>query len=893
MNMLDDELETLSKLSDYRKRAKQLRDDGLKALERITGQDIALDGSWRMSGDEVESALVTLVQNRNMVKRREQDEDSPFLTELTNLRLEKLFGLTLEASPPKAVHGTREDHEKVAVLVATRAMHALIVSSKHAFSTATMLCYYRIVRELYSADSPDWSTGGIRAGNGGESTAFMTGEAVRAISALARTHRQTSTFFRSTYYLHQRREHLRKLSELEKWRDVELERVGLAWYTSTASQLGELALKLPTRTEPAQRIDTKYVDEYLDTLSSSLEDSIITARKSFISAAWQVRAFRKKERVLARQINEEEKDKGRRRRIGDERYDRSETAHRMAYSVVRQAVVRANSALKICRDAKNSKDQDKRKILDKKKILDGLKQLSLLFGEIDCDIKRILEPAKRFLGASLDRELTAASAISQPAWDARELVFAAASYGSVIEWTQDARLARACALLSEAISERGMLPPGRPFHSTASGFSLYASSFEVARGFAQLLHRTDFPITHQLIRRMLQLFEDHRLTLKDEGEAGTICWHAEDPPIPKRPTVWATALAVLALKRIVRMLDHKINEGVLQHFSTLRYDREETGIRLEELSLPDYGLCPLPQDIERALRPEQQRKWSIAITLEQMRAHVLGTPPPAKYPKTFSGVLFGPPGTGKTTLMKALARSSKRPLVQITPSDIARAGEQWIEKSAKLIFDALSMLTGVVIIFDEFEPILLKRETGGQKETRNIFTFLTPGMLPKITKLYEAAEHQGIAYCLVTNHYQKLDEAAIRRGRFDEHIVIYHPDFLSRAGMFLDRLKMREEIMELKDERRRRFDDVIKWTAGVNIQDLARDLFKVPQKEKPLVPETFAYYVLFPDKESQNMGRVRPLSPPGEEHSESTPLEEWWDNKERELADGSLWKILK
>lgn len=877
MNTLDDDLITLSKLSDSRKRAKNLWNDGLQALERISSRDVAGSGSWRMSNDEVESALVALVQNRDVTKIR-GDKSSSFVEGIANLRLEELFGVRLEASPREVSFYDREEHEKVPVLVAARAMHALVASSKHAFTPATLRCYYRIVRELYSADSPDWSTGGVRAGNGGESTAFMTGESVRAISALARTHRQTATFFRSTYELYQRREHLRKLSELKKWHDAEIERAGLAWYNSTASQLGELALTLTKRPDPPDRIDATYIDNYLTTLSQELENSIVKAKENFEVALLEVMEYRKKEELWAKQSDQQEGGAKKRWRRGDERYNRSESAHRMALSVVQQAAARADDALRICRDEDN--------------VLDGLERLSQLFDAIDCDIKRILEPARRFLGASLDRELTAASATSQPVWDARELVFAAASYGAVTGWKPDERLTRACALLSESISERGLFPPGRPFHSTANGFSLYASSFEVARGFAQLLHRTDFPVTPQLVGRMLQLFEDNSLPLKDAGPTGAVCWHAEDPPIPRRPTLWVTAVAVLALERIVLMLGHKINEGVLKHFSTLRYDKEKdkAGLRLEGLSFPDYALCPLPPEVARDLRPEQHRKWSVGITLEQMRAHVLGTTPPVAYPPAFSAVLFGPPGTGKTTLLQALARSSKRPLVQITPSDIARAGEQWIEKSAKQIFDALSMLTEAVIIFDEFEPILLKRDPSGQKEERSIFSFLTPGMLPKITKLYEAAEEQGIAYCLVTNHYQKLDEAAIRHGRFDEHIVIYHPDFLSRAGMFLDRLKKHGEAATLTEDQRRRFDEVIKWTARANVQDLAKDSFRVQKSGESLGRGTYAHYVMTGDKPERS---ARSWSAPDEDHAESTTLEKWRENKERELADSSLWESLE
>lgn len=874
MRTLGDDLDTLSTLSDYRKRAKKLWDDGQQALKRVTAQEAAKGSGWRTSDDEVETALVVLIQSKDVVKKREDTGISSLVARLRGLKLEDLFGMKLKDS------SAEEDHEMVPLLVATRAMHALAATSKYAFSKAALLCYYRIVREIYSADSPDWSTGGAKAGNGGESTAFITGECVRAISAFARTHHQTSVFFRRTHDLYRRRGQLRKLDSIGQWRDVEVERAGLAWYNSTNAQLGEIALNLPERREPPRRIDMEYVNEYLDALPGALDKSINSAKQNFEAALLDIDDYREKERKVAEQSEQTEPGSKRLWRGRDQRFIRSESAHMMARSVVKQAIERADDALKLCQGGEQT--------------LDNLQQLGDLFAAIDCDIKRILEPAKRFLGASLDRELTAASASSQPVWDARELVFAASSYGAVMNWRQDERLTRACGLLGKAISERGLFPPGRPFHSKGNGYSLYASSFEVARGFAQLLHRVEPPVDPRLVGRMLQLFEDNSLTLKVAGAGDEICWYAEDPPIPKRPTLWVTAIAVLALERIVRMLDHKINEGVLRNFSTVRYDKGEQGLGLEGLSVPNYVLRFVPPEIKGKLPPEQRRDWSTAIILEQMRAHVLGTALPNVYrPAKFSGVLFGPPGTGKTTLLEALARSCSLPLVQITPSDIARGGEQAIEQSAKMIFDALAMLTKAVIIFDEFEPILLKRETNGQQEERSIFTFLTPGMLPKLKKLYEAAKRQGLAYCLVTNHYEKLDEAAIRRGRFDEHIAVYHPDFLSRAGMFLDRLyrhKDMQGIEGLNAEQKGRFDEAIKWTEGVNIQDLARDFFNVPTDQE-FDSKTLGAYVV-KGSVAGRTGRIRPADS-NENPDEFTPLEKWINDKERELADGSLWDVLK
>lgn len=860
MKTLESELSTLARLDDYRKQARDLRDRGHETLLQLTSQRDAPESPWRVSGDEVETALVVKVQSKDRKPQegKKAARKDQFIKRLTDVRLEDLFA--------------EEDRERVPVLGAARIMQALVGTSSCAFSKTTLLCYYRIIRELYSADSPDWSSGGAKAGNGGESTAFITGECMRAIATFARTHHRTSIFFKRTYDLHRRREQLRKLESIDHWCVNEIERVGLAWYTSTNVHLGAIALNIPMPPQPARRIDFKYVDAYLGDLPEGLDEGIGTAKSNFEDALEEVKAYRRRELEASRRRALAAKKAGKK---PDQHYIRSESAHLIAQSVVEQAVYRAREALKICQGG----------------ALDNLNKLSKLFATITRQINQILEPARRFLSAVLDRELSAAATTSQPAWDARELVFAAVSYCAVTDWKPDERLTRACSLLSRAISEQGLFPAGRPFHSTFNGYSLHASGFEVARGFAQLLQKVDFPIDPQLIGRMLQLFTDNKIRVDHQGDDNRIGWHAEDPPVPKKPTLWVTAIAVLALDRIVRMLDHKINERILEYFSAKRFDKEEKGLTLEGLIFPDYASCYSPRKLKGEMPPEQRRDWSIAITLEQMRAHVLSTTLPKDYqPSTFSSLLFGPPGTGKTTLIEALACSCNRPLIQITPSDIAVAGEAAIESRAKVIFDALSMLTRAVIIFDEFEPILLKREPNGMNEERSIFTFLTPGMLPKLKKLYESAKRQGIAYCLVTNHYEKLDEAAIRRGRFDDHIAVYHPDFLSRAGALLDNLHTRREVEDWGDEQQERFEQVVKWTDEVSVEDLAKDLFKVSDDEK-LDPKTFAAYIIDGSKKVRT-GRVRSPRSGGEKVA-STRVKIWLEELERELADSSLDAVLK
>jgi ATP-dependent 26S proteasome regulatory subunit len=232
-------------------------------------------------------------------------------------------------------------------------------------------------------------------------------------------------------------------------------------------------------------------------------------------------------------------------------------------------------------------------------------------------------------------------------------------------------------------------------------------------------------------------------------------------------------------------------------------------------------------------------------------------------------------------LLEALAKTTSVPLIELSPSDIAVAGQEAIESRARAIFQALSLLTKVVIIFDEFEPVLLsRRRNKGETESddRSIFTFLTPGMLPKLTRLHQAAEEQRFVYYLVTNHYEKLDEAAIREGRFDRHIGIYNPDPLSRAGAF--RFKLLDAVKRFSPKQKKAFETVVKAASGVSAVRLAKKWFKVDTAQGP-----WAYVC-----SGHGWEPPKPVLPTVE--SSSHPEEQWlavWEtdlqDDTRELAD--------
>ena len=83
---------------------------------------------------------------------------------------------------------------ELSVLVAANVLRALVAQPGAAFSKTAMLCYYWIIRELYSADRSDWNIGGARAAPGGLVTAFTTGECIRALLSFEDALRNTGNF---------------------------------------------------------------------------------------------------------------------------------------------------------------------------------------------------------------------------------------------------------------------------------------------------------------------------------------------------------------------------------------------------------------------------------------------------------------------------------------------------------------------------------------------------------------------------------------------------------------------------------------------------------------------------------------------------------------------------
>ncbi|KAL4360923.1 hypothetical protein GQ457_04G028780 [Hibiscus cannabinus] len=137
-------------------------------------------------------------------------------------------------------------------------------------------------------------------------------------------------------------------------------------------------------------------------------------------------------------------------------------------------------------------------------------------------------------------------------------------------------------------------------------------------------------------------------------------------------------------------------------------------------------------------------------------------------------LLFGPPGTGKTMLAKAVATESGANFINISMSSIT---SKWFgegEKYVKAVFSLASKIAPSVIFVDEVDSMLGRRENPGEHEAmrkmKNEFMVNWDGLRTK--------DKERVLVLAATNRPFDLDEAVIRR--LPRRLMVNLPDVPNR-----------------------------------------------------------------------------------------------------------------
>ncbi|XP_052186323.1 uncharacterized protein LOC127797443 isoform X2 [Diospyros lotus] len=232
---------------------------------------------------------------------------------------------------------------------------------------------------------------------------------------------------------------------------------------------------------------------------------------------------------------------------------------------------------------------------------------------------------------------------------------------------------------------------------------------------------------------------------------------------------------------------------------------------------------PPDNEFEKRIRPEVIPANEIGVTFadigamdeikESLQELVML---PLRRPDLFKGgllkpckgiLLFGPPGTGKTMLAKAIANEAGASFINVSMSTITSKWFGEDEKNVRALFTLAAKVSPTIIFVDEVDSMLGQRTRVGEHEAmrkiKNEFMTHWDGLLTR--------SGERILVLAATNRPFDLDEAIIRR--FERRVMVGLPSVESRE-MILRTLLAKEKAENLD------FKEIATMTEGYSGSDL-------------------------------------------------------------------------
>lgn len=138
-------------------------------------------------------------------------------------------------------------------------------------------------------------------------------------------------------------------------------------------------------------------------------------------------------------------------------------------------------------------------------------------------------------------------------------------------------------------------------------------------------------------------------------------------------------------------------------------------------------------------------------------------------------VLSGPPGVGKTFLAEAIAGHAGVPIIMVSAAELADRYVGGTEERLRKLFETANKNSPCVVCLDELEAVASKRITNQNTSNSHYINAIVGQLLSLLSK-----SQPGVVIVGTTNHFELLDRAVIRAGRFDKHIEVSLPNIKDR-----------------------------------------------------------------------------------------------------------------
>jgi predicted ATPase len=356
----------------------------------------------------------------------------------------------------------------------------------------------------------------------------------------------------------------------------------------------------------------------------------------------------------------------------------------------------------------------------------------------------------------------------------------------------------------------------------------------------------------EMIRELLTPYRKHLMDLWRHAEstkmplpadAKGIGWCSSHRTNVTEPESWATASVFSYAQELRRLIGIWCREEAQNNLKTPRSSLSVTKAEDEIASRGKTWGSNKTSVAERLwtmfINPARKDKYDDKFEPDNQ---------PIDKQRARSAILFGPPGTSKTTLIRALADAIEWQYVEIHASHFVAEGLAEVQKTADRIFKQLSELDHAVVLFDEIDELVRERDM----EKDAFGRFLTTSMLPKLAELWDARK---ILYFVATNHINYFDSAIIRSHRFDALILVSPTSFSAK----IDELKRllsdtyslpTTEFDVTEEDVEKELDELGKFANGFHLRDLFRMFPRMTisppdwREQKLAVEHAFAKFAL-------------------------------------------------
>lgn len=369
------------------------------------------------------------------------------------------------------------------------------------------------------------------------------------------------------------------------------------------------------------------------------------------------------------------------------------------------------------------------------------------------------------------------------------------------------------AFFAQQNARTGQWDKGQPLFHYPNAGNAYCYTFETLAELTSLATRAD-PSAEALrdallpyLPKLMAAFSSARETRQQI--VGGWGWSSGHHPHRVKPEAWATASVFRFAEALRRLVGYWSNAEAQKLLGARKLTSESSPQQVlrERGGTWDAGWGSAGTQLSTGFLHHIARAEAVRLA----QANFIPDPDEQVIPAHGgrSAMLFGPPGTGKTTLVRLIAECLEWPFVEIVPAQFLDQGVDLASKRADEIFRQVMELDRCVVLLDEIDELIQARTRDAEPTER----FFTTTMLPRLARLWE---HRKILFFVNTNNVFRVD-AAIRRGqRFDYGIFVLPPGVAvkqaaidkARPADKIDDDEIRKQLEKIKDEPARSADPI-------------------------------------------------------------------------------------